>query len=402
MVMVSEQSHVLDHVLVVDDDPILCAIAETHFQKRGSHNVTTAGDGVQALKALDEAQDEPSFLLCDLNMPNMDGIEFLRHLERRKFSGAIAILSGEHESVVALAESLAETHKLNVVGKLQKPFKADKLDELIATAQARCAAPALETNTVINADDLKKAISTGQIIAFHQPKIDTRTGHFIGTEALARWRHPEWGIVPPSRFITLAEQKGLIEQLTDVMLDAAISDVKHWKAHGLQASCSINLSAIVLTNINLPDEIAARVDAAGLERQQIILEITESSLLEKLAVPMEVLVRLRLKGFDLSVDDFGTGHSNIEMLRDFPFSELKIDQSFVSEMQEDEFAAESVRSSVELGRKLGLRLVAEGVETRAVSDLVKQSGIDQVQGYFFGKPMPCEKLPLWLKGYRIP
>ena len=362
----------------------------------------SANDGVQALGVLDKLQDEPGFLLCDLNMPNMDGIEFLRHLERRKFRGAIAILSGEDESVVALAESLAKTHKLNVVGKLQKPLKAEKLDELIAAAQASSAAPAHETNTVISVAELKKAISTGQIIAYHQPKIETRTGHFVGTEALARWVHPEWDIVSPNRFIPLAEQCGLIEQLTDAIMVAAISDVKHWKEHGLQASCSINLSANVLTNIDLPDEIAARVDAAGLERSQIILEITESSLLEKHAVPMEVLARLRLKGFDLSVDDFGTGHSNIERLRNFPFSELKIDQSFVSNMQQDAFAAESVRTSVELGRKLGLRLVAEGVETQAVCDLVKQLGIDQIQGYFFGKPMPREKLPLWLKGYRTP
>lgn len=397
-----EESQILDHVLVVDDDPILCAIAETHFKKRGSQNVITAGDGAQALKALDEAEDEPGFLLCDLNMPNMDGIEFLRHLERRKFSGAIVILSGEDKSVVALAESLAETHKLNVVGKLQKPFKAEKLDALIAIAKSSCAATAEETNAVINVHDLKRAITSGQIVAYHQPKIEIRTGNFIGTEALARWRHPEWNIVPPDRFIPLAEKSGLIEQLTGAMLDAAIADVKRWTAHGLQASCSINLSANVLTNINLPDEIAARVDTAGLERSQIILEITESSLLEKHAVPMEVLARLRLKGFDLSVDDFGTGHSNIEMLRNFPFCELKIDRSFVAEMQEDEFAAESVRASVELGRKLGLRLVAEGVETQAVCDLIKQLGIDQIQGFLFGKPMPCEKLPLWLKGYRVP
>ena len=387
---------------MVDDDPILRAITKRHFQKRGACNVLSANDGVQALGVLDKLQHEPGFLLCDLNMPNMDGIEFLRHLERRKFRGAIAILSGEDESVVALAESLAETHKLNVVGKLQKPFKAEKLDELIAAAKMRSAAPAQETNTVISVAELKKAISTGQIVAYHQPKIETRTGHFIGTEALARWLHPEWGIIPPNRFIPLAEKSGLIEQLTDAIMVAAISDVKHWKEHGLQASCSINLSADLLTNIDLPDEIAARVDAAGLERSQIILEITESSLLEKHAVPMEVLARLRLKGFDLSVDDFGTGHSNIERLRNFPFSELKIDRSFVSHMQQDAFAAESVRTSVELGRKLGLRLVAEGVETQAVCDLVKQLGIDQIQGYFFGKPMPREKLPLWLKGYRTP
>ncbi len=396
------KTHVLENVLVVDDDPILRAIAERHFQKRGSHNVATANDGVQALGVLDEAQDEPGFLLCDLNMPNMDGIEFLRHLERRKFSGAIAILSGEDDSVVALAESLADAHKLNVVGKLKKPFKAEDLDALIERAKVNDATPAEKTGTVITIQDLKRAISTGQIVAYHQPKIEAGTGNFVGTEALARWLHPEWGIVPPNRFIPLAEQSGFIEQLTDAVVDAALSDVQHWTTHGLSASCSINLSAKVLTNIDFPDEIAAKVDAAGLERRQIILEITESCLLEKQAVPMEILARLRLKGFDLSVDDFGTGHSNIETLRNFPFNELKIDHSFVSVMQEDAFAAESVRSSVELAKQLGLRMVAEGVETQAVCDLIKQMGIDQIQGFFFGKPMPIESLPRWLKGYRIP
>jgi len=394
-----EQSQVLDHVLVVDDDPILRALAESRFRKRGARTVLSANDGVQALDVLDMAQVEPGFLLCDLNMPNMDGIEFLRHLERRKFGGAIAILSGEHASVIALAESLAQTHKLNVVGKLQKPLKADKLDDLIAVAQQQSSVPQPATSNIIGVSELKNAISSGQIVAYHQPKIALRTGQFAGTEALARWHHPEWGTVMPSLFISLAEQSGLIEQLTNSILKTAIADVAHWKAGHIHARCSINLSAVVLDNIDLPNEIASRVDAAGLERAQIILEITEGSILKKDAIPMEVLARLRLKGFDLSIDDFGTGHSNIETLRDFPFSELKIDQSFISAMETDAFANKSVHASVELGRQLGLRLVAEGVETKSVCDRVKQLGIDQVQGYFYGKPMPPETLARWIEGY---
>lgn len=397
-----EQNHVLDNVLVVDDDPILCALAESRFRKRGARNVLSASDGVQALGVLDAAPVEPGFLLCDLNMPNMDGIEFMRHLERRKFGGAIAILSGEHASVIALVESLAQTHKLNVVGKLQKPLKADQLDELITLAQRQSAAPQPATSNIISVGELRNAISGGQIVAYHQPKLALRTGKFAGTEALARWHHPEWGTILPGRFIALAEQSGLIEQLTDAMLKLAIADVESWKASHIQTCCSINLSADVLGNIDLPNEIASRVDAAGLERSQIILEITEGSILKKDAITMEVLARLRLKGFDLSIDDFGTGHSNIETLRDFPFSELKIDRSFIAAMETDAFAKESVRASVELGKRLGLRLVAEGVETQSVCDQVKQLGIDQVQGYFFGKPMPAEILPRWIKGYRVP
>ncbi len=397
---VMEQGRAIDEILLVDDDPILCAIVERHFQKRGAGRVTSASDGVQALRILDEEQFDPGFLLCDLNMPNMDGIEFLRHLEQRNFNGAIAILSGEDDSVISLAESLARAHALNVVGKIRKPLKADELDDLISQAQRKLSAASQKSDQTLTADELRNAIAAGQIIAFHQPKVHAQSGAFVGTEALARWNHPEMGIIPPSLFITLAEENGLIAALTDAVLKDALAQVQNWKFRNVVASCSINLSPDVLTNIDLPDELSARVDAAGLDRRQIIFEITEGSLLLKDAVPMEVLARLRLKGFDLSVDDFCTGHSNIETLRSFPFSELKIDRSFVSAMLDDSFAAESVRASVELAKQLDLRLVAEGVETQKVCDEVRKMGIDHIQGFLFGKPMPGEELIQWLMGYR--
>lgn len=393
------QHQKLDRVLVVDDDPILRAIAERHFKKRGYQNVMSAVDGADALMTIDNSPQDPDFLLCDLNMPNMDGIQFLRHLEQRKFGGAIAILSGEDQSIVALAESLAKSHKLNVVGKLQKPLKAEMLDELITAATESIAHFENTSSVLINSKTLKNAIFNGEIVAYHQPKVHAQTKQFVGTEALARWVHPEWGIVSPAHFIPVAEQSGLIDQLTDSIINSAISDLQQWKAGGLGISCSINLSPKTFTNINLPDELAAKVDAAGLERSQIVLEITEGSLLEKDAVPMEILARMRLMGFELSIDDFGTGYSNIETLRTFPFSELKIDRSFISEMTQDAFALESVRTSVELGKKLGLRLVAEGVEQQAEYEMIKRMGVDYIQGYLFGKPMPSSQLGLWLKGY---
>ena len=391
----------IDHVLLVDDDPILCAIVERHFKKRGTSQIVVANDGLQALQVLDNGAQPPDFILCDLNMPNMDGLEFLRHLESRRFGGAIGILSGEDESVVALAESLAQAHKLNVVGKLNKPLNAHKLDTLIAKAREELSAPSQQTNALISDEDLYQGIIKRQIIAFHQPKVHAQTGQFVGTEALARWAHPEWGIVPPSLFISLAEETGLIERLTFAVFDHAISDLQKWKLGGINACCSINLSPSILTNINLPDEIAGRVDVAGLAREQIVLEITEGSLLQKDRAPMEVMARLRVKGFDLSVDDFGTGHSNIETLRNFPFTELKIDRSFISKMLDDAFAAESVRTSVELSKQLNLRMVAEGVETRRVCDAVKRMGIHHIQGFLFGKPMPGDELPRWLNEYRV-
>ena len=393
----------LDHVLVVDDDPILRAIAESHFKKRGAREIESAGDGIEALQILDGGGNPPSFLLCDLNMPNMDGIKFLRHLEQRHFGGAVAIVSGEHDTVISLAESVAKAHNLNIVGTLQKPLRADALDQLIDSASSAMAAPTQTSPNVIGPADLRAAITQGDIISYYQPKVDTKSGHIVGAEALARWQHPELGLISPGHFIPLAEQSNLIGDLTERILDTALDDARYWPAgHAKSISCAINISVDALNDIDLPDRIAQRVANAGLQSSQIVIEVTESSILKREATPMEVLARLRLKGFDLSIDDFGTGYSNIEQLRYFPFSELKIDQSFVSEMETDAFALESVRASIELGKKLGLRLVAEGVETKSVYDLVAGRGVDQVQGYLFGKPMPQDQFVRWLKGYRTP
>ena len=320
------KSRTIHNVLVVDDDPILCAIVERHFQKRGAGEVTIANDGLQALEILDGGVNAPDFILCDLKMPNMDGLEFLRHLERRDYGGAIGILSGEHESVVGLAEALAREHRLNVVGKLQKPLNAHKLDMLIEGARDLVHAPSRQFDALISDEDLYRGITGNQIVAFHQPKVDAQTGRFVGTEALARWSHPEWGIVPPSLFIPVAEESGLIERLTFEVFNNAIRHLQQWKLGGITACCSINLSPQILTNINLPDEISCRVDAAGLAREQIVLEITEGSAFEKrgradgsAGAPAGQGVRSPTR----SVDDFGTGHSNIETLRTFPFSQAR-------------------------------------------------------------------------------
>lgn len=393
-----EQINVLGDVLVVDDDPLLCAIAESHFKKRGAKSVQTASDGVQALGILDKAQKLPSFLLCDLKMPNMDGIEFLRHLEKRKFDGAISIISGEHQSVISIAESLAETHHLNIVGALKKPLKTDELDRLISVAAGSRNAPRPEQSKIVGVSDLRHALGNGQIIAWYQPKVDAGTGLIVGAEALARWQHPELGLILPVHFIQMAEQNGLIADLTDVIFRDAVDDVRRWSETGQELSCSVNLSVENLSNIALPDQMADQVDRAGLKRSQFVLEVTESSVLEKAATPMEVLARLRIMGFDLSIDDFGTGCSNIEQLRSFPFNELKIDRSFVTKMAEDAFAMASVKASIDLGRKLDLRLVAEGVENETIRDLVSKLNVDQIQGYLFGKPMPADDFLQRLQG----
>ena len=389
----------LNHVVIVDDDPILCAIAESHFKKSGCRRIDCASNGEQGLAILDQCAEDPDLLLVDLNMPYMDGVQFLRHLGQRQFSGAILIVSGEPKSVIALSARIAKTHDLKIVGSLSKPLQIEQLKELTAMACGEATAAPAPAGNSFTVADLRAAISGGQIVSYYQPKIDVPSGRTVGVEALARWQHPELGMIGPVNFIPMAEEHDLISGLTAVMLRAAILDVRRWVGMGLQLSCSVNLSATTLDNINFPDAISACVDAAGLEKSKFIFEVTESSLVRREAVPMEVLARLRLAGFDLAIDDFGTGSSNIEHLRDFPFSELKIDRSFVSEMHKEAFARQCVLASIELGHELGLRIVAEGVEEEDEAATLAGLGVDQIQGYLYGKPMSAEAFPQWLKGY---
>lgn len=394
----SDRNGILDHVLIVDDDPIFCAIVEAHLLKRGAGIVFTAGDGNQALALLDGGS-VPSYIVCDLNMPNMDGIEFLRYLENTGYSGVITIVSGESSSVVSVAKRIAETHSLKIAGALKKPLKVDQLDSQVAAASEQIAEPDASPSTLVSVGDLRSAILSRHIATYYQPKIDARSGQVCGVEALARWEHPDLGMIYPSVFIPVAEQHGLIDMLTAVVLQTAIVDVWRWKKSGTNLECSINLSVQTLEDIEFPDKVAACVDAADLDHSSIVFEVTESSILKKDAATMEVLARLRLKGFGLSIDDFGTGNSNFEQLRDFPFSELKIDRSFVSKMLDQPFASQCVVTSVQLGKKLGLRLVAEGIETEEMRDAVVELGVDHLQGYFFGEAMPAGEFETWLAEY---
>jgi EAL domain-containing protein (putative c-di-GMP-specific phosphodiesterase class I)/FixJ family two-component response regulator len=384
-------------VLVVDDDPILSAIAQVFFQKRGWTEVHSAKNGREALEFLDDYDGCIDFMLCDLNMPEMDGIEYLRHLKERAYSGAIAILSGERDSIVKTAETLAGIHNLQIVGSLRKPLKIRELEALVEGLGAKTAHTVSDKPILLSINDLRIALASGHIMPFYQPKIETRTGKIVGVEALARWRHPGFGLISPGFFIPMAETNELIDELTEVIIGCAVRDVAMWLEQGMDLSVSLNISASTLNNLSFPDELAILVGASGVDSAHIVLEITESNLVQKTAISSEVLARLRLMGFGISIDDFGTGYSNMEQLREFPFSELKIDQSFIRGATKDQFARASVEASVTLGKQLDLRLVAEGVETEEDWNFVVNAGIDEVQGYYIARPMPAEDFSSWCR-----
>jgi diguanylate cyclase (GGDEF)-like protein len=242
------------------------------------------------------------------------------------------------------------------------------------------------------AGELRRALDDDELVVHYQPKADLGTGEISGVEALVRWEHPSRGFIPPDEFIPIAERTGLIKTLSRYVLAAALRERSRWAAAGHDLHVAVNLTIPDLLDQDLPDRIAALLDETGVSPDDLELEITESTIL---ADPLRVrqnLDRLNELGLSLAIDDFGTGYSSLAYLKRLPVSTIKIDRSFVMDMLESDSDAAIVRSTIELGRNLGLRVVAEGVETEEAWNALREHGCTLAQGYLIGKPMPAEEL----------
>jgi EAL domain-containing protein (putative c-di-GMP-specific phosphodiesterase class I) len=244
--------------------------------------------------------------------------------------------------------------------------------------------------------DLRRGIDANELVVYYQPKCDSRTGQIVGVEALVRWQHPKHGLLMPDEFIPTAENTGLIEPLTMEVLRQSVTDSNRWRAAGIQVQVAVNLSVRHLTNLNLPGQIAEILTEHDVPPSMLTLEVTESTIMADPTRAVTVLAMLREQGIALAIDDFGTGYSSLSYLRRLAVDELKIDRSFVSRLAIDEHDAVIVRSTIELGHNLGLRVVAEGVETEEIWRRLLPLGCDVVQGYYISHPVPAAELERWL------
>lgn len=236
--------------------------------------------------------------------------------------------------------------------------------------------------------DLRKAIENNMLEVYYQPKVLVETGEVCGAEALLRWHHPEQGWIPPSTFVSIAEQSGLIENLTLWVLEKAVEDCAHWHALGHTHGVAVNLSAKNLRNDTLAETISTILSKSNLSPLAVTLEVTENAVMTDTGRAHEILLELHRNGFVISLDDFGTGHSSLAHLKQLPVSEFKIDKSFVMDMLSNSGDATIVRAAIELGHNLGLKIVAEGVESEAIQQQLQKLHCDYCQGYYFAKPMP--------------
>jgi EAL domain-containing protein (putative c-di-GMP-specific phosphodiesterase class I)/FixJ family two-component response regulator len=382
-------------IMVVDDDSLVTTLMTLSLQELGFDQIIEETSGEGALARLD-ANQIPAVIFCDLQMPGMDGVELIRHLGARHYTGGVILLSGTDWRILKSCEAMGTSAGLNMLGILQKPFAPNDIARLLSQVKSGQERVPVQVQPITQ-KELEDGLSRGEITAWYQPQIDVKTRSTVGMEVLARWAHPTRGFVPPLSFITLAEAVGLIDDVLKTVCCDALHQLGQWRALGLTVHLSLNLSARNLHDRNLPEQMMAWCNDARVDPTDVVIEITESQLAQNMALAQEILSRLRLKGFSLSIDDFGTGYSSLAQLHQLPFTELKVDRAFVNGAVNDARSRAIFESNVMLARRMGLVSVGEGVETEEDFALALELGCDVVQGYLFSPAMPAAAMSRWLE-----
>lgn len=381
-------------------------VAEDHeFQRKalvlmlrglGAQTILEAADGKSALEMFKDLRQPIDIIISDLDMPEMDGMQFIRHIGEAGVPVSLMLFSALDRTLITSVETMTRAYGINLLGAIEKPATPTKLRNLIerhGTIVAVAKKPPMEQMAL---EDIAAGLAAGQFEPFLQPKVVLATSEVVGAEALVRWRHPERGLIPPAAFIPVLEASGMIDDLTWVMLDKSAAIIAQWRKAGLLYDISINLSLASLAEPTLGDRITDTVRRHGVEASSLILEVTETAAMSDVGHCLENLARLRMKGFGLSIDDYGTGYSSLQQLARVPYTELKIDQSFVTGASGQPRLMVMLESSMELAKKLGLTVVAEGVETRRDWNLLRDMGCHKAQGYFIAKPMPAGEFSDWV------
>lgn len=389
----SERTKTTARILVLDDEPLFLEVITNLLHQLGFPRVTTCDNGYRALDLIET--EGADIILCDLRMPELDGVQFVRHLKAKDFGGGLVLISGADERILQSTERLVHSYGVDVLGCIQKPFLPEELAGLLEKWFRPRSAVAGGTTASYSASEIRAAIAADELVTFYQPKVRVSDGVIIGAEVLARWRHPVDGLLPPMAFLDTAEDHELMEDLTRVVIRDALAQARAWQLAGLDISVGVNISMRSLSNLEFPDLVAAMSYEAGVPPRQLVLEVAESSLLADANSVMEILARLRLMGFGLAIEAFNAGSASIGLLRDLPFTELKIGRPILSGALSNRNTHALFNSGVALGKELGVDVVAEGVEHREDWDFLRNAGCAQAQGFFIAAPMPANELPAW-------
>ncbi|MBN8129987.1 EAL domain-containing response regulator [Vibrio vulnificus] len=375
-------------ILVVDDHPIHLTLMKQQLAKIPNTRVATEQTVASALSTLSD--DHYDFVFCDLDMPHSDGIDLLISLNEQKYTGNVALISALDRPIISAVSAMCENFSFQVLGKISTPYSNNDIQQLLDNA-TNALKPARKLRRRIDVSDQEFLfdLANGRVKNYYQPLVDCRTGDVVGYEALARWLHPIHGMLSPAHFLPIVERCNLSHELFDIVTDNAIRDARHINQG---QRISINADQINIEDGNFSERFIAKCLESQVEPSVFTIEITENTSFSNSVALYKNLAKLRLNGVNVSIDDFGTGHSSLEKLSLLPFNELKIDRSFVSEMEIDSKKQKIVNSICELAKSLNLKIVAEGVEKQSTWNMLKKYNIDVCQGYLFNKPMPIEAI----------
>ncbi len=334
------------------------------------------------------AARSPRLVVMGLEFGGEDGIELLRRLDAIGYRGWVLLLSGVERKIARIAERVGRTLGLQMLGCLDKPMRLAELRRCLDDLRIGCRAPVEgRGEPLFTSAELDQALSRNELTLHYQPQFELATGRLSGVEALVRWAHPSLGLIGPAAFLPLlSRDQG--KHLTRHVLARAQADAAHWLREGVVPSLSVNVTADDL----MSPELLALTRHRNLGDPPLVLEITETAAMYDELLGSEVAARLCLGGLELSVDDFGIGFSSLSRLQLLPISELKVDRSFVQQLHEESQDAAIVEAVALLGRRLGIRVVAEGVEDPASLALLECFGCTHVQGYGLARPMPAEAI----------
>lgn len=383
-------------VLVVDDDVVQRTIVQKSAMKLGLETIV-ASSYEQAAALL--SADSFDLMTLDLSLGERDGVEMLRLIARLGLTSLpIVVISGCEERILNSTRRVAESLGLALTACLTKPLEFRSLREALGQRSGGRAEPiVVAPKPNIGREQIEEAIERGEFVAEFQPKIDLRTGKMVGAEALARWPSKSLGRVPPSVFIPLVEQFGLMPDFTRRILASAISRARAFLDVDPKFTLAVNVPGVLMDDLSLPDKIEDILRANDVTPEALIIEITEDFAMSNVSRALDILVRLRIKGIGAAIDDFGTGYSSLAALARLPFSELKIDQSFVRHCDQDPDMLKIVEASVGLARAFNMKVVAEGIDAVAILSRVVSLGCDIGQGYLFAPSLPAESAGSWMR-----